>query len=44
MVLAHELVHKVKKFKGKNELSLEKIDLKKAFDGLEWVFVDKVLK
>lgn len=43
-VLAHELVHKVRKFKGTNGLMIAKINLKKAFDRLEWVFVDKVLK
>lgn len=43
-VLVHELVHKVKKFKGKKGLLIVKLNLKKAYDRLECVFVDKVLK
>lgn len=34
-ILAHELVHKVKQFKGTSGLMVAKIDLKKAFDRLE---------
>lgn len=33
-ILAHELVHKVKKLKEKNGLMVAKIDLKKAYDQL----------
>lgn len=43
-VVAQELMHKVKKHKGRNGLMLVKFDLKKAYDRVEWVFVDKVLK
>ena len=42
-VNAHELVHKVKKHKGKNRLMLLKINLKKALDRIEWSFLDVVL-
>lgn len=43
-VLAHELVHKVRKFKGNSGLMIVKIDMKKDYDRQEWVFFDKVLK
>lgn len=42
-MLAQELVHKIKKHKGNNDLMIAKIDLKKAFDRIKWHFVDKVL-
>lgn len=43
-VLAHELIHKVRKFKGKGGLMLAKIDLRKAYDRLEWSFINLVLR
>nr|XP_048330864.1 uncharacterized protein LOC125422764 [Ziziphus jujuba var. spinosa] len=43
-VIAQELVHKIRKHKGKQSLMMIKIDLKKAYDRLEWSFVDKVLE
>lgn len=42
-MLAHELVHKINKHKGRNGLVIAKIDPKKAYDRLELSFVDKVL-
>lgn len=42
-MVVHELVHKVKKYKGKHELMLMKIDIKRAYDSLEWSFVEKAL-
>ena len=42
-IIAQELVHKIKSHKGKNGLLLMKIDLKKAYDRLEWSFVDRSL-
>lgn len=41
--MAQEIVHKIKQHKRKNKLMLLKIDLKKAYDKLEWCFVSKVL-
>lgn len=41
--MAQELVHKVKKHKGKGGLMLAKIDLSKAYDKLEWPFINMVL-
>lgn len=37
-VLVHELVHKVKTHRGKHGLMLLKVDMRKAFDRLEWNF------
>lgn len=35
MVLAQEVAHKVKQYKGKNDLMVAKVDLQKAYDFLE---------
>lgn len=43
-ILAHELVHKVKNHKGRNGLMLLKVDMKKAYDRIEWGFVEEVLE
>lgn len=43
-IVAHELIHKIKKHKGRKMLLLMKIDLKKAFDRLEWRFLNTILK
>lgn len=43
-IIAQELIHKIKKHKGLNGLMLLKIDLKKAYDWMEWSFVSKVLE
>lgn len=43
-VVAQELIHKLKKHKGKKELVIMKVDLKKAYDRLEWRFINKVLE
>lgn len=43
-VLAQEIVHKVKKFKGKGGLMMAKIDLGKAYDRIKWSFIGLVLK
>lgn len=42
-VLAQELVYKINKHKGKNGLMLMKIDLKKAFNIMEWSFIVAIL-
>lgn len=41
-VLAQELVQKVKKFKRKGGLMLAKIDLTKAYNRFEWLFINVV--
>lgn len=38
-VAAHEVVHKVKRHRGKNGLMMLKMDMKKAYDRMEWCFV-----
>lgn len=45
-VIEQELIHKIKEHKGQkgNGLILVKIDLKKAYNRLEWSFLDEVLK
>lgn len=43
MIIAQEIVHKIKKHKNKNGLMLIKVDLKKAYDRLEWGFVERAL-
>lgn len=42
-VLARELVHVIKKKKGNGGLVGIKIDMKKAYDRMEWPFLFKVL-
>lgn len=42
-IVAQELVHKVKKHKGKQGLMLLKVDLRKAYDSLELSFLDLCL-
>lgn len=44
IVLAHELVHKVNKHTRNNGFMLIKVDMKKAYDRIEWSFVGKVLE
>lgn len=41
---AQELLHKLKKHKEKNGLMIMKLDLKKAYDHLDWAFVIKALE
>lgn len=42
-IIAHEVVHKIKKHKGNSGLILIKMDIKKAYDRLEWDCVMKAL-
>nr|XP_048336936.1 uncharacterized protein LOC125424177 [Ziziphus jujuba var. spinosa] len=42
-VIAHEVMHKIKSHKGKNSLMMIKVDLKKAYDIVEWQFLDRAL-
>ncbi|XP_060670961.1 uncharacterized protein LOC132800728 [Ziziphus jujuba] len=43
-VVAQEIVHKVRTHKGKKDLMIIKMDLKKVYDSLEWSFIDKALE
>lgn len=43
-VIAQEVVYRVKKHKGKRGLMIMKIDIKKAYDSMEWSFIIRVLK
>lgn len=42
-VIAQKVVHKVRKYKSKNGLMVMKMDLRKAYDRMEWRFIDKAL-
>lgn len=42
-MIAQEDIHKIKKHSGTNGLMMLKVDLKKAYDQLEWEFVVKAL-
>lgn len=44
MIVAQEVQHKVHTHKGKNGLMLMKIDLKSAYDRVEWIFLRKALE
>lgn len=43
-MMAQELIHRVKKYQSKDGLMLAKIDLKKAYDKMEWTFLDVALE
>jgi hypothetical protein len=43
-IIAHELFHSMKKKKGKGGYIALKVDMEKAFDKMEWSFIDEVLK
>lgn len=42
--IANEVIHKVRKHKGKKGLMVLKIDMKKVYDIMEWSFVIRLLK
>ena len=44
MFLTHEIMHKFKKRKGKSVWVALKLDMEKAYDGLEWDFMQKCLE
>jgi len=44
ILLSHEILHKFKKCKGKTAWVAMKLDMKKAYDRLEWDFIDKCLQ
>lgn len=43
-MIAQEVVHRVKMHKGKKGLMVMKIDMKKAYDRMGWIFLIQVLK
>ena len=43
-MIVQELVHKIKRYKGKRGHVLIMIDLRKAYDILEWSFIEHVLE
>lgn len=43
IVLAQEMVHSMKRRKGKQGVMVMKIDLKKAYDQIEWDFLETIL-
>lgn len=43
-VIAQEIVHKIQKHKGMNGLMLMKMDMKKAYDRMEWDFLIRILR
>ena len=44
ILLTHEILHKFKNCKGKTAWAALKIDIKKAYDRLEWDFITKCLQ
>lgn len=43
-VIAQEVIHKVRKHKRKQGLMVMKLDMKKAYDSMEWNFIFQVLQ
>lgn len=43
-VVAQEVVHKVRQLRGKNGLMVLKVDMKKAYDMMEWSFISRALE
>jgi len=43
MIIAQEILHTMEKKKGRTGTMALKIDLKKAFDKLEWSFIHEIL-
>lgn len=43
-LIAQELVHTMKPMRGKHGLMMMKLDMEKAYDGMEWCFIAVVLR
>lgn len=43
IVISHEVMHKVQNHRGRNGFMVIKMDLKKAYDRIEWKFLEKAL-
>lgn len=43
ILLAYECIHTMKKKKGKKGLCAVKLDMQKAYDRVEWVFLEKIM-
>lgn len=39
-IIAHEMVHKVKYYKGQKGLIIAKVNFHKAYNSLEWTFLE----
>jgi len=44
ILIAHKLIHKIKKKNGKTGLMTVKLDIKKAYDKMEWNFLLAILR
>jgi len=44
ILLTHEIMHKFKKIKGKQAWVALKLDMEKAYDRLEWPFIQRCLE
>ena len=43
ILLAYECIHTMKKKKGKRGLCAVKLDRHKAYDRVEWIFLEKIM-